>query len=109
MRLEALADDAGDPHRGIDAAGGDQRRRGGFQHVPEDVLDRGLAIGAGDADDERIEPRQRRVRLLPVAPLHPRFERREQEAGGNQRERDQLDGDDPPHDHFARQRDGDPD
>ena len=52
--VEALVDDAGDAHHGVDAAGCEQRVGVQLQDVAEDVLDGGLAERAGDADDGRV-------------------------------------------------------
>ena len=90
MRSQLLADDAGDPHRGVDAAWRDQGRRGGFQYVAEDVLDRGLAVGAGHRDDNRVEPHERVVRLVPIAALHARLGRHQQQGSGHERNRNEL-------------------
>ena len=77
---------------------------GGFEHVPEDVLDRGLAVGAGDRDHGRIVPPQDRRAPRASSGLHPRLGGCEQQIGADQRKRHELHRDDPDHDGNARQR-----
>ena len=61
------------------------------------------------ADDGRLELVEHGAGLVPVAALHPRLGRREQQIGRDQRQRNQLHRDDPDDDKLADQRRGDPD
>ena len=61
------------------------------------------------ADHGRLELVEPGAGLVPVAALHPRLGRREQQIGGDQGQRNELHRDDPDDDKLADQRRGDPD
>ena len=61
------------------------------------------------ADHGRLELVEPGAGLVPVAALHPRLGRSEQQIGGDQGQRNELHRDDPDDDKLADQRRGDPD
>ena len=58
--------------------------------MPEDVLDRGLAVRAGHRDDHRVEPLQRVVRFLPIAALDAILRGHQQQGSDDQGNRHEL-------------------
>jgi hypothetical protein len=54
-----------------------------------------MSVGAGDCNDHRVDAAQARPRLIPVAALRFRLDRREQQIASNQRQRHQLHRHDP--------------
>jgi hypothetical protein len=95
LGLQPLADHARDAHRRVDAARGDQGRRRGFEHVPDNVLDRCFPIGTGDRDDGRFQLIKLGPGLIPIATLDARLGRSEQQIGADQRQRNELRRGDP--------------
>ena len=77
--LELLADDAGDAHRGVVAAGRAEDRVAGREDRAEELLRAGLAVGTGHGHDGRGEAAELRSGVAQVVPAESLLDRPEQE------------------------------